>query len=268
MDERLLKIVEWETGRVMAVRSDFTPQIARLAGGLLRHARPPFRFCYFGPVLKFDLRRGTKKHEEVQVGAELIGPGGAGADGEIIELCVSLLRDAGLRGFVVQLGDVRFLRAVTQGASARALGKKEWPALKLGGLVGRRSGAAPALEGPSSILRSLAGRVKSAAARKVLSDLGQTARRINRRRSGFELRVDLGEVRDLHYYTGAFFQVFHPSASGAVAAGGRYDRLLSRFGHSHPATGFALDLRTLSGILSGPARSTRHVPRLAGSRFA
>jgi ATP phosphoribosyltransferase regulatory subunit len=44
------------------------------------------------------------------------------------------------------------------------------------------------------------------------------------------------------YYTGLTFAGYAPGAGAAVAAGGRYDDLLARFGRPGPAIGFAVDL--------------------------
>jgi ATP phosphoribosyltransferase regulatory subunit len=63
---------------------------------------------------------------------------------------------------------------------------------------------------------------------------------------GPALRVDLGELRGLAYYTGAIFHVLAEGPGEAIAAGGRYDMLLSRFGLPMPAVGFALNLDALA----------------------
>jgi ATP phosphoribosyltransferase regulatory subunit len=49
-------------------------------------------------------------------------------------------------------------------------------------------------------------------------------------------------VRGLGYYTGLTFAGYAPGSGSAVAAGGRYDGLLARFGRPDPAIGFAVDL--------------------------
>jgi ATP phosphoribosyltransferase regulatory subunit len=63
-----------------------------------------------------------------------------------------------------------------------------------------------------------------------------------RRRRAGPFAVDLGEARGLGYYTGITFAGYAPGAGSAVAAGGRYDGLLARFGRPDPAIGFAVDL--------------------------
>jgi ATP phosphoribosyltransferase regulatory subunit len=64
--------------------------------------------------------------------------------------------------------------------------------------------------------------------------------------------VDLSIIRDFEYYTGIVFEG-HTAALGVpLLGGGRYDRLLERFGVSWPATGFAVRVeRVLSADESG-----------------
>jgi ATP phosphoribosyltransferase regulatory subunit len=62
---------------------------------------------------------------------------------------------------------------------------------------------------------------------------------------GAELEVDLGEVRGLGYYTGIVFNLYASGSPRAVGGGGRYDKLLGRFGDPRPAVGFSLDLDAL-----------------------
>ncbi len=81
----------------------------------------------------------------------------------------------------------------------------------------------------------------TAAAAVALAEV-EAALRIARRRGVGEVEVDLGEVRGLGYYTGLTFAGYAPGAGSAVAAGGRYDGLLARFGRPDPAIGFAVDL--------------------------
>ena len=59
------------------------------------------------------------------------------------------------------------------------------------------------------------------------------------------VRLDLGLLRDLGYYTGAILEVYDPALGHILGGGGRYDTLLGRFGRELPAAGFALYLERL-----------------------
>src|SRR4029450_762064 len=58
--------------------------------------------------------------------------------------------------------------------------------------------------------------------------------------------VDLAELRGYHYHSGVVFDAYCDGVTGAVARGGRYDEVGKAFGRARPATGFSIDLRSLT----------------------
>src|SRR5579883_1839938 len=67
--------------------------------------------------------------------------------------------------------------------------------------------------------------------------------------------IDLSIIRDFDYYTGIVFEGHTSSLGVPLLGGGRYDRLLERFGVPYPATGFALRIeRVLAAEAPGTAR--------------
>jgi ATP phosphoribosyltransferase regulatory subunit len=93
----------------------------------------------------------------------------------------------------------------------------------------------------------------------------EAALRIAGRRRAGPFAVDLGEARGLGYYTGITFAGYAPGAGSSVAAGGRYDALLERFGRPGPAIGFAVDLEFATQALERAGGTSR---RAAGARAA
>jgi ATP phosphoribosyltransferase regulatory subunit len=150
----------------------------------------------------------------------------------------------------------------------------------LGELARRGRGRSPAREalprlatlygdGALDRARELARRVPAAA--DALAEV-ESALRLARR-SGLErVEVDLGEVRGLGYYTGITFAGYAHGAGSAVAAGGRYDALLARFGRPGPAIGFAVDLEFATQALeragAGPRGRRPRSPNARRSRPA
>ena len=59
------------------------------------------------------------------------------------------------------------------------------------------------------------------------------------------VRVDLGLLRDLGYYTGAILEVYDPALGHVLGGGGRYDELMAEFGRPMPAVGFGLYVERL-----------------------
>jgi ATP phosphoribosyltransferase regulatory subunit HisZ len=56
---------------------------------------------------------------------------------------------------------------------------------------------------------------------------------------------DLADLRGYHYHSGVVFAAYCTGHPGAIALGGRYDKVGKSFGRGRPATGFSLDLREL-----------------------
>jgi ATP phosphoribosyltransferase regulatory subunit len=280
----VLKFVEPGSGEVVAIRPDITPQIARLYAARPDALPAPARLCYDGPVLRSREARAGRPREVYQAGVELLGAGGPAADAEALLLLGRALHGVGLAHAVVEIGHARFAPEVVAAAgladgareeAADALDRKDEATLSRLAAAGAGPRAArealPRLaslygEGALARAREVARAVPGAAA-----PLGEVERalRLARRRGLGDVAVDLGEIRGLGYYTGLTFAGYAPGAGAAVAAGGRYDALLARFGRPGPAIGFAVDLEFATQALERagagqPARRPRPPRRPRG----
>ena len=253
----VLKFVEPGSGEVVAIRPDITPQIARLYAARPDALPAPARLCYDGPVLRAREARAGRPREVYQAGVELLGEGGPRADAEALAVLARALDRVGLGHAVIEIGHARFAPEVIAAArlpdgareeASVALARKDEAALARLAARGRGS---PAARAALPLLAGLYGDRALERAREVARDvsgaaaaLGEVdaALRLARRRGLGDFVVDLGEVRGLGYYTGITFAGYAPGAGSAVAAGGRYDALLARFGRPGPAIGFAVDL--------------------------
>lgn len=268
----VLKFVEPGSGEVVAIRPDITPQIARLYAARPDALPAPARLCYDGPVLRAREARAGRPREVVQVGVELLGAGGPRADAEALVVLARSLARVGLDHAVLEVGHARFAPAVVgaarlpagaQAEAAEALERKDEAALAALARKGRGSTAArqalPQLatlygEGALARARPIARAVPAAA--EALAEV-DAALRLARRRGLPPVAIDLGEARSLGYYTGITFAGHAPGAGAAVAAGGRYDGLLARFGRPGPAIGFAVDLEFATQALERKGRPGR-----------
>lgn len=99
----LIRFTDPASQETLALRSDMTGQIGRIATTRLAGAARPLRLSYAGPVLR--VRGGTinAERESIQCGVELIGADSIAAAGEILALAVSALSDAGVTGISVDL---------------------------------------------------------------------------------------------------------------------------------------------------------------------
>lgn len=98
---RMFRFVDPSSLRMMALRSDFTPQIGRIAQGRLAGASRPLRLMYAGQVLTIKGDGLDPAREKLQCGAELIGADNVAAAIEILTVAIEALQAAGARGVSV-----------------------------------------------------------------------------------------------------------------------------------------------------------------------
>src|SRR3989304_1877540 len=124
LQERMFKFVDRETGRMLALRADVTPQIARIAATRLRDHPKPYRLAYRPTVFRYDEPRVGRQREFYQAGVELIGLDKPEADAEMIAMAIESFRAAGLGRFQIEVGQVGFVRG---GMGGRDGGRGEAP---------------------------------------------------------------------------------------------------------------------------------------------
>ena len=244
-----------EHGQVLALRSDMTIPIARLAATRFADAEPPLRFCYLSHAYRAVRPQRGQQREFLQAGIELIGADAPGGTVEVLEVLAAALDAGGLPRARVGLGHAGMFtgllqqmgvppaqgKAVLEALSAHDLVELEArvAALDLDERRRRTLAALPQLRGgPEVIERAI--EIGGDDVRAPISGLAEVSERLGERGIAERVIFDLGLVRDLGYYTGAIFEVYDPALGHVIGGGGRYDGLLARFGHPQPACGFAL----------------------------
>jgi ATP phosphoribosyltransferase regulatory subunit len=244
-----------DSGEVLALRPDLTPQVARLVATRLHDEPGPIRLFYEGSVVR-------NAEELFQVGVELIDAAQPGGDLEAVSLLVSSLRAAGVGDFTLDLGHAAVVHAALSGldgdeALHDALAKKD--AARVEGLVANAKisakrkkliAALPSLYGGPEVLSRAKKLVEDPAA---VDELARLIERVEKLDPGRAITVDLGEVRGFRYYTGTRFSAYARGAGRALAQGGRYDRVVERYGRPARATGFAVDVDGLAEVVRGSA---------------
>jgi ATP phosphoribosyltransferase regulatory subunit len=261
---RLFKLTDTD-GSVLAMVGERTVPVARLVAGKLRAAALPLRLCYAAPVLTNEPGRFSRSRESYQVGAELVGASGPVADAEMIAMAVRCLDAAGLSRFQVDVGHSEFFQGLLDGLqmplAAKAsvkevLARRDFVALEsLLEATPLRSAEHelllrfPALRGSGEILQAAGNLVRNRRSERALQELS----RVHELMGAYGLRemvgLDLGAIRDFDYYTGVTFEGYGFEVGRPLAHGGRYDRLLARFGRPAPATGFVIRLDLVGELL-------------------
>ncbi len=258
---RAFRFDDWQSGRLLAIPSDITPQIARIAATRLKGWPMPHRLCYAGRVLRHTELQSGRSREILQAGVELMGLDSPEADAEMVSMAVEIIEGLGIRDWKVDLGQVEFSRGVlaASGLSDDILSElKSALAYKDSSLVTellkkhpvteasrREIMALPRLFGGREVIAEAGKLVENPRSQRALENLKNVLELLEMNGIADNLTIDLGESRGLDYHTGLTFQGFVPGAGEALFSGGRYDLLTSDYGLKAPATGFACNLVNL-----------------------
>jgi len=267
LDLMTFKITDQLTGRMMGVRADITPQVARLDA----HSLPvegPARYCYAGTTLNTRPAALAASRCPVQIGAELYGYAGVAGDIEVLRLMLETLALAGCENIQLDLGHVTIFRELARlagiaGADEAALfdvfqrkavadlrdflSTRQVPAdmaARFDGLL-KLAGDISVLAAAKTLLAGLSPDIDAA-----LDALATVAEAICASHANVSLYFDLTELRGYHYHTGLVFAAYVPGVRSELAKGGRYDAVGEAFGRSRPATGFSADLKSLLAFVA------------------
>lgn len=271
LDLQTFKLVDQLSGRMMGLRADTTPQVARIDAHLLNR-NGVTRLCYCGPVLHTRPGRPHATREPLQFGAEIFGHAGLEADLEVLELALQGLRATQVGDLTVDMADARLVRAVLAGlpvdatvlarvhAALAAKDSSELAALTRDFPRASREGLAALvnLYGDGSVLAEAQRCLPDTpAVREALATLRWLAAHLD----GARVSFDLADLRGYAYYSGARFAIYTPGISDALVRGGRYDEVGAVFGRNRPAVGFSLDLREQVGLVAKrPLRAAIRAP--------
>jgi ATP phosphoribosyltransferase regulatory subunit len=246
-----------ERGDLLALRSDMTIPIARLVASRYADAEPPLRLCYLANAYRAVRPQRGQMREFAQAGVELIGAPAPRGTAEVIEVLEAALDATGLERAVIGLGDADLYRQLLGDLGVEEEARDSiLERLATHDLVGLELELAGAGIGDEQVATCVAlsqlrgGRealeearaLGGAAVERATARLDATLGELERRGAAERVRVDLGLLRDLGYYSGAILEVYDPALGHVLGGGGRYDSLMRRFGVDLPAAGFALYL--------------------------
>lgn len=254
-------------GRMLALRPDVTSSVARAAATLFAERPRPLRFCYAAPVFCQQPQSHAEwRRENKQLGCELIGADGRGAEIETLSIATEILNALNLTGdYRITINSVEIFNGISDGLS---LDKSQREQMRQ--LVNTRDAAGiqkflahfntteseraafarlTQLSGKGEILseaRRIITNARSVAALDKLESLWQIIRALDLASC---CDIDLGDVSGLDYYTGLTCKIYVAGAGTRIGSGGRYDHLTANFGRPEPAVGFVLDLDSLTETL-------------------
>lgn len=263
LDLQTFKLTDQLTGKLMGVRADMTPQVARIDMHHLKRDVPT-RLCYLETVLHTRPNRFAGSRTPIQVGAELFGHAGIESDAEVLALMLACLQQVGIEQFHIDVGHVKIYQALFEHAQfneaqasqlfkvMKRKAREEMQQLLQAWQVDSAMQAwllgLVQLHGDESILSEAKTVLATApfAVHQALDDLIKLSDQL----SPYQLHFDLAESRGYSYHTGVVFAAYVPKYGEAIAKGGRYDDISGLFGYFRPATGFSANLATLVRLIS------------------
>jgi ATP phosphoribosyltransferase regulatory subunit len=244
-----------KSGTQIALRPEMTTPVARLVATRMRQARLPLRLSYVAPAYRYEDPQEGRMREFTTAGLELIGAQSLDADAESLFTAIEALDALGLDDTHFDINHAAVIDGVLAGLELDAAGIGHAKALISGrNIVALRArlagtGAPPVLEAIVRLAMTRGGEELLAQAAELChTDAGLAG--IERLRGvlaraaelgfGRRLNVDVTLLRDFEYYTGFIFEGFADEAGFALCGGGRYDKLLPRFGFEAGAVGWSL----------------------------
>lgn len=260
LDLKTFKVTDQISGRMMGIRADITPQVARIDAHSLDRTGV-VRLCYAGTVLHAKADNMLASRTPITVGAEIFGESGNAGDLEMVSLMIESLRTLGVSRIHLELGDVGIFKALieitdippdTEEILFDLIQRKAFPDLKkmlaeveLSDVMSALVMELPGLCGDQGVMSR---------ARQLFADypviverldrLDELATGIQKRFDNLDIYFDLSELRGYNYHTGIVCATYLNGQR--VAKGGRYDHVGEVFGRSRGATGFDVDIKTLS----------------------
>ncbi|MCP5395908.1 MAG: ATP phosphoribosyltransferase regulatory subunit [Sphingomonadaceae bacterium] len=260
---RMFRFVDPSSLRTLALRSDITVQVGRIAATSMADAPRPLRLCYAGEVAVIRADQLSPARQRLQVGAELVGVDSVEAAAEIVALAIESAEAAGGRNISVDftlpdLVDTLAKEALPLDADAIEAVRRELDAKDAGGLKEAGGEAYLPLLYATGPFEEAVARLAAIDAGGALASRIEGLRQIAARVGGkARLTLDPTERHGFEYQSWFGFTVYAEGVRGALGRGGTY----SIRGADEPATGFSLYLDPLVEVSGeGQARDTLYLP--------
>lgn len=254
-------------GNTLVLRPDMTPSIARAAAKYFEDNEMPLKLCYSGNTfINVSKSYQGRLKENTTIGAELIGDASIDADFEIISMVIDCMKNAGLKEFQVEIGNVMFFKGLLSAAGISGDNEEELISLiqdknyfgeeelldsmNIDKHIKDVLLAMPQLFGSVDVLRQA----------RQLTDNSDCIAAIDRLERLYELlkvtgydeyiTFDLGAISKHAYYTGIIFYAYTFGTGEPVISGGRYDKLIGQFGCDKASIGFSIVVDSLMAAIN------------------
>ena len=253
-------------GNTLVLRPDITPSVARAAATLYGDEQLPIRLCYTGNTFINHSSYQGRLRENTQMGAELMGDDSAEADAEMLALVIECLTSIGLKEFQLNVGNVDYFQSLIEDADLDEEAEE-----RVRELINNRNyfGVEEFLDSihvkrsskeAFAALDELVGGVEILARARNIAPNSKGIMAIKRLEKIYDVlkiygaeeyvTFDLSMSGTYGYYTGIIFRGYTFGTGDAFVKGGRYDRLLEKFGKESASIGFVIVIDELMNALA------------------
>ncbi|EEG75761.1 ATP phosphoribosyltransferase, regulatory subunit [[Clostridium] hylemonae DSM 15053] len=253
-------------GNTLVLRPDITPSVARAAATLFGEEQLPIRLCYTGNTFVNHSSYQGRLRENTQMGAELMGDDSVEADAEMLALVIECLTSIGLKEFQLNVGNVDYFQSLIEDADL-----DEEAEDRVRELINNRNyfGVEQFLDSihvkrsskeAFSALDELVGGVEILAQARNTAPNSKGIMAVKRLERIYDVlkiygveeyvTFDLSMSGTYGYYTGIIFRGYTFGTGDAFVKGGRYDRLLEKFGKESASIGFVIVIDELMNALT------------------
>ncbi len=234
LKDSTFRIMDPLSQKMMALRSDVTAQISRIASTRLSHLARPLRLSYSGDVLRVKGDSFNTERQKTQVGAELIGLENELCDAEIILICLKALKSIEIQNITIDI-NLPYLREYffkdlttpLQEEINRAIDLKDKQNLKK--LKFKYSKIVLDLMESAGDYLYATKYLRKLKLEKFLDDVINyylsVIDLVNKNDPSIKISIDPLENRGFNYHTGLSFTIFSENLKGEIAKGGRYKTL-------------------------------------------
>lgn len=279
LELQMFKLTDQLNGRLMGIRADITPQVARIDAYNMQQDSPT-RLCYLGPVLHtFPANTGSNRCP-LQVGGELYGHKGIESDMEILCLMIETIKIVGIKNIHIDFGHASIYKTLIKSLKIEGSVEEQLfnvlqrkSLAELNGMITKNllseeagaifvtliksNGSASELQQNLVSFKNISQEIQC-----YIDEIQKIIELASQRMSDVQCSFDLCELHGYRYHTGITFTAYVPDYGYGIAFGGRYDGIGSAFGRSRPATGFSADINTIMrlSVMDKPKKMAIYVP--------
>ncbi|MDO8627642.1 MAG: histidine--tRNA ligase [Candidatus Diapherotrites archaeon] len=248
-----------QSDRELGLRFDLTVPLARVVASNPSMPKP-FKRYQIGTVYRYDKPQAQRYREFTQADIDIIGPNSVYVDFEILQCALNIMKKLGTE-FYIRLNNRVLLEEIAKASgipqekvvdafrSIDKLDKIGWEGVEKEFEQKKIPGKMLDLVKEND-LKKVEKLLKSSENLKALQELLE----LFGKDSKF-VKIDLSLARGLEYYTGNVFEVIVSSGKWTVAAGGRYDNLVSVFGGPKtPGIGISFGVDRLLDVLDSEGK--------------